>query len=81
MPHDAEIQTRPEPAPVPARPCATGCGAWADVAVGGLAICRDCAEAFARAYGILSREDEDDRGLLRSLRALRQARAVYRREL
>ncbi|GEM_PF-5404009 len=53
--HDAEIQTRPEPAPVPAR-------AWADVAVGGLAICRDCAEAFARAYGILEMEGaRDDR--------------------
>jgi hypothetical protein len=49
---------RPEPAPVPAaRPCAVpGCGAWADVAAGGLALCRDHAEAFARAYGILEAE-------------------------
>jgi hypothetical protein len=46
---------RPEPAPVPAaRPCAVpGCGAWADVEIRGLALCRDHAEAFARAYGIL----------------------------
>ena len=53
MPHDAEIQTRSEPAPVPARPCAAGCGAWADFRVGGVALCRDCAEALAEAYGLL----------------------------
>jgi hypothetical protein len=49
---------RPEPAPVPAgRPCAVpGCGAWADVAAGGLALCRDHAEAFAEAYGLLAPE-------------------------
>jgi hypothetical protein len=41
----------------PARVCAApGCGAWADVAAGGLALCRDHAEAFARAYGILEAE-------------------------
>jgi hypothetical protein len=51
---------RPEPAPVPAaRPCAVpGCGAWADVAAGGLAICRDHAEAFARAYGMIRETKE-----------------------
>jgi len=53
-----ERPTRPEPAPVPAaRPCAVpGCGAWADVAAGGLALCRDHAEAFAEAYGLLAPE-------------------------
>ena len=53
-----ERPTRPEPAPVPAgRPCdVPGCGAWADVAAGGLAICRDHAEAFAEAYGLLAPE-------------------------
>ncbi|WP_322794723.1 hypothetical protein [Thermoflexus sp.] len=38
----------------PARVCAVpGCGAWAEVEIRGLALCRDCAEAFARAYRIL----------------------------
>lgn len=35
----------------PARICSVpGCGAWADVEIRGLALCRDCAEKFARAY-------------------------------
>ncbi len=37
----------------PARVCAVpGCGAWAEVEIRGLALCRDCVELFARAYRI-----------------------------
>lgn len=44
----------------PGRICAVpGCGAWADVEIRGLALCRDCAEAFARAY---RRPRSDDPG-------------------
>ncbi|MDT7885340.1 MAG: hypothetical protein RQ891_10870 [Thermoflexus sp.] len=55
-----ERPTRPEPAPVPAaRPCAVpGCGAWAEVEIRGLALCRDCVEAFARAYGMIRETKE-----------------------
>ncbi len=39
------------------RICAVpGCGAWADVEIRGLALCRDCTEAFARAYRFLEAE-------------------------
>lgn len=39
----------------PGRICAVpGCGAWADVEIRGLALCRDCAEAFARAHKLLN---------------------------
>jgi hypothetical protein len=49
----------------PARPCAAGCGSWADFEVGGVALCRDCAEALAEAYGLRPgrrRRGEGERG-------------------
>mgnify|MGYP000543984496 CR=1 FL=1 len=43
----------------PARVCAApGCGAWAEVEIRGLAMCRDCVEAFARAYGMIREAKE-----------------------
>jgi len=43
----------------PARVCAApGCGAWAEVEIQGLALCRDCVEAFARAYGMIRETKE-----------------------